>query len=117
MSAKLGTMLSIFMIFITFLFGADLVMMQYIYTDLDSLSINASYLIAKNGYITESIKDNFLAMYKVNIYPDPSNDLEQSYKEGDYYKFTLEKSYDPIIISNSTINLKVNRMTIINFYN
>lgn len=117
MSAKLGTIFSLIFIFIAFLFGTDLVMMQYIYTDLDSLSINASYLISKNGYITDVIKENFAINYGVKIYPFESNDLNQSYKEGEEYGYVLEKAYSPIILSSGELNLKINRYTIINFYN
>ncbi len=53
MSNKLSSILSIFYIFIAFIFGVDLVMMQYLYTDLDALSSQVNYVISENGYFIE----------------------------------------------------------------
>ena len=63
------------------------------------------------------IKENFAINYGVKIYPFESNDLNQSYKEGEEYGYVLEKAYSPIILSSGELNLKINRYTIINFYN
>jgi hypothetical protein len=117
MSHILSTIFSLFFIFIAFLFGTDLVVMQYLYTDLDSISIQANYLIAKNGYLTDEIKDSFTSKYNATIYPIESNSLMQSYEEGFIYGYILEKDYSPIAISKSTINLKIKRFAVINIYN
>lgn len=117
MSNTLSTMLSLLFIFIAFMFGVDLVMMQYIYTDLDSFSIQASYLVSKKGYITSEMKDVFLSTYGVKIYPFESNNLNQSYEEGFVYGFVLVKEYSPIALSNKPIELKVKRYAVINVYN
>ncbi|MFA6667482.1 MAG: hypothetical protein WCS51_03930 [Bacilli bacterium] len=116
MSAKLGTILGIFFIFIAFLFGVDLVMMQYVYTDLDSFSIKVTYDISKNGYLSDELKTNYKTNYGINVYPIEENKLAQSYEEGYLYGYILGKDYSPIVISNSTINLKVKRFAVINAY-
>ena len=56
MASKLGTILSLFFIFIAFLFGVDFVMIQLTYTSLDSLSSTVSYRISKTGEINDSLK-------------------------------------------------------------
>lgn len=116
MGAKLGTIFGIFIIFIAFMFGVDLVMMEYIYTDLDSMSINLNYLISKNGYITSEIKESYLSNYDVNVYPIESNNLNQSYKEGYLYGYVVEKSYNPIALMDEAIVLKIQRFTVINIF-
>lgn len=114
MSNKLSSILSIFYIFIAFIFGVDLVMMQYLYTDLDALSSQVNYVISENGYLTTNIKNQFKTNYHVNIYPLDTNNVSYSYEEGYAYGYILEKDYSPIIISNSTINIKIKRFAIIN---
>lgn len=116
MSNKLGAMLGIFMMFICFMFGVDLVAMQYNYTNMDALSTSVSYEISKNGYISKEIKKKYLNDYGLKVYPIDTNNNEQSYEEGKEYGYILEKDYSPIIISNSIIKLKIKRFTIINIY-
>jgi hypothetical protein len=117
MSNKLSTIIGLFNIFIAFLFGVDLVLMQYIYTDLDSLSLQTNYEISKKGYLTEELKVDFQEKYSVKLYPIEENNLAQSYKEGYIYGYILERDYSPIALSKSTINIKVKRFTVINIYN
>lgn len=117
MSHILGTIFGLTMIFMMFIFGTDLVMMQNIYTSLDSLSTQVSHAISKNGYLTEQIKANFLTNYNATIYPIETNILAKSYEEGFIYGYYLEKDYSPIAISKSTINIKVKRFAVINIYN
>ena len=117
MSAKLGTILGLFFIYVAFLFGVDLVMMQYNYANLDALSLEANYLISKNGYLTDEIISDFNIKHKTTIYPIEENTLNQSYEEGFIYGYILEKDYSPIAISKSSINLRIKRFAVINIYN
>ncbi len=47
MASKIGTILSMFFIFIAFMFGVDFLMIQLNYTSLDALSSSVSYKISK----------------------------------------------------------------------
>ncbi len=114
MSNKFGTMLGIFILFICFMFGVDLVSMQYNYTNMDALSTNISYEISKNGCLSKEIINKYKNNYDIYLYPYDSDD--KKYKEGESYGYVLEKDYSPIIISNSTIKLRIQRFTIINVY-
>ena len=117
MSNALSSILSLFLIFSCFLFGTDLVMIQYTYSFLDSISIDASYLISKAGFITSNIKKTFLENYSINIYPIESNKASKSYASGFTYGYVLEKTYSPIVLSGNEIEIDIERYTIINLYN
>ena len=60
MSSKLGTILSSIFIVIAFLLGCDLMSIQFIYSDLDSKSINISYLISKNATFFDDEFTNYI---------------------------------------------------------
>ena len=113
MSNKFSLMISIFFIFIAFVFGTDLVVIQNIYSTLDSYSLVANNLISKNGYISEDLKTKFIETYKVNIYPVSENNDDKSYKEGFIYGYYLEKDYKPIVLTNKQMKIKVKRFTLI----
>ena len=57
MGSKLGLILSLGIIFIALLFGADLFMIQINYTDLDAMSTYVSYKISKEREVSEYLKD------------------------------------------------------------
>lgn len=116
MSNKLGAMLGIFMMFICFLFGADLVSIQYNYTSMDALSTSISYDISRNGYLTSTLKSKYKDNYGLNVYPIDTNIDDQTYEEGTNYGYILEKDYSPIVISNGTIKLRIKRFAVINIY-
>lgn len=116
MSSKLGTILGLSLIFLSFILGVDLVLIQYNYVDLDSISVVANYEISKLGYITNDLAISYADIYKVKIYPDQINSDQKVYDDGFIYKYFLEKEYKPIFISESSIKIKIQRFSVINMY-
>ena len=53
MSYKIGLILSMVFVAMFFLFGADLISIQSVYSSLDSKANNISYLISRSGVIDE----------------------------------------------------------------
>ena len=91
-------------------------MMQFHYANIDSMAIQVSYLISKNGYLTADIEAEYLKKFDVYIYPFETNKEARSYEEGFVYGYVLEKEYSPIIISSAAMKIKVERYTVINVY-
>ena len=59
MASKLGTMLSMILIYIAFLFGVDFVSIQLTYSCMDSLATSVSFKISKSGIIDDDVKKYF----------------------------------------------------------
>ena len=55
MSYKIGLILSMVFVAMFFLFGADLISIQSVYSSLDSKANNISYLISRSGVIDEEL--------------------------------------------------------------
>lgn len=117
MSAKLGTILGIFFIMMTFLLGTDLVMIQFTYSNLDAISVQANYLISKRGFLSSEVQSEFLEKYGVIVKPFEENSEEKSYREGFTYGYVISKKYSPIIFSAQSVNISLKRYAVINIYN
>lgn len=113
MASKLGTILSLFFIFIAFIFGVDFVMIQLTYTTLDSLSTSVSYRISKTGEISDSLKSDILKNDSV-ILEAIGND--HAYEEGAILSYYLIKEYKLISYEAPPIPIKVKRYAIVNIY-
>ncbi|MFA6755651.1 MAG: hypothetical protein WCR97_04005 [Bacilli bacterium] len=113
MSNKLGAIFSILLIFIAFVIGVDLVIMQLNYTNLDALSTSISYKIANTGYLNEETILEYQNTYKITL--TPINDVEDN-QEGTVYPYKISKTYQPIAISITEIEISIVRYAIINFY-
>jgi len=112
MSYKISLILSFIFVIIFFLFGMDLLSVQYIYTDLDSKATNISYLISKKGDLEENFIKSIEANYQISF-----ECLKNcTPKFGDLLEFKISKPYNPIIISKETINVSVKRSTVIGYY-
>lgn len=114
MGSKIGLILSLPFIFLAFLFGVDLVIIQVQYSLLDSLTSYASYNIAKDGTISDSLKEFIKNNYAANIYC-VNIDTDSVYTTGQTFEYCLEKDYEPIVLS-STYTIKITRCAIINYY-
>ena len=55
MSSKIGLILSMIFVAMFFVFGIDLICIQFIYSDLDAKSITISYLISQNGGLSSDL--------------------------------------------------------------
>ena len=116
MSSKLGLILSLALIMFVFLFGVDLVMMQVVYANLDSLSETISFKISQNGVgdngeIDAALIFSVYLEYQVTL--RSTNSYQTTYLEGDIYSYSLSKDYNPILISYSPITITITRYTVI----
>lgn len=112
MSSKIGVLLSMIFVAIFFLFGVDMVTLQFQYSDLDSKGVTIGYHISK----AEKVEDTFISFLEGKYNVRISLDKSQSMRFGDVVEFIVVKEFDPIIISNHTMDLKIKRSTVIGYY-
>lgn len=112
MSYKLGLILSMFITILFFLLGGDMICLSGAYSSLDSTSITVGYLIAKAATVDESFISSLEVRYNITFLDiSPRNP-----NYGDVVDYVISKEYDPLIMSNDVITLKVMRSTIIGYY-
>ena len=115
MGSKLGLILSLGIIFIALLFGADLFMIQINYTDLDAMSTYVSYKISKEREVSEYLKGT---LEEKNIYIIEDNPPESGqYAEGESCTYSLKRSYSPLVMGNKAFEITVTRTVIVAIYN
>lgn len=114
MASKLGLILSMMIIFVAFLFGADLVMLQVQYSDLDSMSTLISYKISKEAQISDSL---LTFCEERNVIIEADNDKEIGFEKGDVFKYVLKKEYKPLVLSNEPFEVSITRYTVISILN
>lgn len=113
MGSKLGLILSIGIIFFAFLFGADLTMIQYHYTDLDAMSTLINYKISKDAEISTFIKE-YCEERNVTI---TALDLQSGYQEGDLFPYKLVREYTPLVMGNKPFEITITRCAVISIFN
>lgn len=115
MGSKLGLILSLSIIFIAILFGADLFMIQINYTDLDSMSTYVSYKISKERTISDYLKET---LEEKNIYIVEDNRPENGqYLQGETCNYSLKRAYQPLVMGNKPFEITVTRSVIVSIYN
>jgi len=112
--SKLGLILSIGIIFFAFIFGADLIMIQLNYTNLDSVSTYVSYKISKDQEISDYLEET---LKEKNIYIKNITSKEEPYLEGDTVSYSLTKKYTPLILGRKEFDITITRYAIISIYN
>lgn len=114
MGSKLGLILSIGIIFFAFLFGADLIMIQINYTDLDALSTTISYKISKEAEISDSL----ISMCEErNIKIVALNESATGYQKGDVFSYQLIREYQPLVLGNDSFDITITRHAVISILN
>lgn len=112
MSYKVGLILSMVFVALFFLFGADLITLESVYSTLDAKANNISYLISRNGVIDngfiKQIETTFLVHFEC-----PKNDYPSF---GDKVVYTISTTFRPLVISKTEMTIAIQRMTIIGFY-
>ena len=102
------------MIFVAmfFLFSADLISIQSVYSVLDAKANNISYLISRTGIIDEDF------IYYVESTYDVMFHCEFNYAPtfGEEITYTISTEYQPMIIDQETMVIAISRMTIVGFY-
>lgn len=112
MSSKLGLILSMLFVAMFFLFGVDLICIQFVFSDLDAKSISISYLISQHGGLDTEFIEEIETTYKVDF--KCLNNCNPSF--GDIVDYQISKDYSPLIISNEVMHITVYRSAAIGFY-
>lgn len=112
MSYKVGLILSMVFVALFFLFGADLITLESIYSTLDAKANNISYLISRTGVIDDAFIDYVEQSYAVTF--ECSKNTSPTFGEKVTYK--ISTTYHPLVISKTEIVVSIQRMTIVGFY-
>lgn len=112
MSSKIGTILSIVFVTIFFIFGLDMISIQFIYSELDAKASSISYYISKTGYLDEDVIKELSRTYQVAF--TCLNNCSPAF--GDVVDFLIQVKHRPIIISQYEMTLSVRRTTVIGYY-
>ncbi len=112
MSYKVGLILSMVFVSLCFLFGADLLSIQSVYSTLDAKANNICYLISKNGVVDRSFAKFVQATYKVK-FSAPNN---PSPYFGEEITFTISTTYKPLVISKNEMTISISRIAVVGFY-
>lgn len=112
MSYKVGLILSMVFVALFFLFGADLITLESVYSSLDAKANNISYLISRNGVIDNDFINYVETVFLVD-FECPKN-ISPTFGEKVIYK--ISTTYRPFVISKSEMTIAIERMTIIGFY-
>ena len=112
MSYKIGLLLSMVFVAMFFLFGADLISIQSVYSSLDSKANNISYLISRSGVIDEEFIDYIESSYHVDF--DCPIKLTPTF--GEEIVYSISTKYRPMIIDKKEMTIVISRMTVVGFY-
>ena len=112
MSYKVGLILSMIFVALFFIFGADLLTLESVYSSLDSKANNISYLISRNGTIDDSFISYVESTFSV-AFDCPKN---QSPTFGEKIIYQISTTYHPLVISKQEMTISIKRMTIVGFY-
>lgn len=111
MAYKLGMILSLVFVFQIFVLGGDIISIQFLYADIDSVSMTAGYMIAKEGSITNATQ----FVNSQNMLLECDSTEHPSF--GETWIYYVSKEYDPLIIKKEPMIIKVKRSAIIGYYN
>lgn len=112
MSYKFGFILSLFFVIQILMLGGDIYALQLVHSHLDALGQTAAFRISQAGRIDEATRD-WLTSKNVTV----TCHLNCTPRFGDVLEFSLETTYDPLIISSETMTVSVMRSAVIGYYN
>ena len=112
MSYKIGFILSLLFIVQLFVFAADLISIQMIYTNLDATSVTAANLISLSGGLNEIIENR--VYNECGGYIEQIGDTPPLY--GATYTFRIYKDYSPWVMSNKPMTISITRSVVIGYY-
>lgn len=112
MSYKIGLILSMVFVAMFFLFGADLISIQSVYSSLDSKANNISYLISRSGVIDEE----FINYVESSYYVDFDCPINLTPTFGEEITYSISTKYRPMIIDKQEMTIVISRMTVVGFY-
>ena len=112
MSYKIGLLFSTIFVALFFLFGADLISIQSVFSVLDAKANNISYIISRSGVIDDQFINYIETTYQVD-FECPKN---SSPTFGERIVYQISTQYTPMVISHHQMTIAIKRMTIVGFY-
>ena len=112
MSYKFGLIFSTIFVALFMIFGVDMISLQFIYSDLDAKAITIGYIIAKSGYIGDSLVEQIENKYEVT-FTCLSNCTP---KFGDVVEYKIGCPFDPLVIFEGSKMIEITRSTVIGYY-
>ena len=112
MSSKIGLLISMAFFALFFLLSVDVIMIQYHFSDLDSQSVIIGYEISQLESLNEANITSIEEKHRVNI----ENISNRSPEFGEVVFYTITRDYQPLIVSNETMVIKVQRSVVIGYY-
>lgn len=112
MSSKIGLILSMFFVALFFLFGMDMISLQFIYSELDAKGVSIAYYIGKNSRIDEDFAAFLSQKYEIEVIIPPS----QKHDYGDIVTFYLRQDFDPLVIGKDVMVIYIKREAVIGYY-
>ena len=112
MSSKIGVILSMLFVALFFMFAADMISLQYIYSELDAKGVSIAYHISKSARIDDEFV-SFLSNKYILTLSIPQN---QSHDYGDVVEFYIKSEFTPIVISKDSMPISLKRSAVIGYY-
>jgi len=112
MSYKIGFILSMLFIIQIFVFAADLMSVQIIYTNLDAVSVTAGNIISSKGGINEEV----VALVKDQAGASIEAIGDETPLFGSIYQYKISKHYVPIYFASKEMDVTVVRSVVIGYY-
>jgi len=113
MSYKVGLLLSMLFIIQIFVFAADLMSAQIIYTNLDAVSVTAGNIISSKGGITEDVRTLVAEQAGATIVALG----DETPLFGSIYEYKISKPYSPVFFASTNREIAVVRSVVIGYYN
>ena len=111
MSSKLGLLLSTVFLMAVFLMGADLTLLNATFQQVDGIAMVVAHRISMDGGLqaatVEYVKSQGATFTAIT---------EGAPAIGDTYTFAVERSYAPLILKKSPIEIRVTRSCVVGFY-
>lgn len=112
MSYKVGLILSMIFVALFFLFGADLITLESVYSGLDSKACNISYIISRRGVVDDELKNYVQSTFHITFICEEN--LSPTFGEQIFFK--VSTTYRPMVLSKNEMTIVIERMTIVGFY-
>lgn len=112
MAYKLGFILSMLFLVQLFAMVGDLMSIQFIYTNLDAVSVTAGYVISSKGFITQEVVDLVQEQAGATIVEIGTS----TPMIGEIIEYKISKSYKAIIINTEEMEIAVVRSIVIGYY-
>lgn len=113
MSYKVGFLLSLLFIVQIFVFAADIISAQIIYTNLDAVSVTAGNIISSKGGITNEVRTLVTEQAGATIVALG----DETPLFGSIFEYKISKPYSPYFFASQTKEIAVVRSVVIGYYN